>query len=176
MTEKVIIGGSGGQGVMLLGKILATAAMRENKFVTWLPSYGAEVRGGTAHCAVIISDKEICSPFIDKADTLIMLNSPSLEKFKQRIKNKGLLIFNSSLASKATQKNAHLLGQPFSEIALGLGNIRVANMVALGYFIAKKKILSLKSVSGTFADFAPEEKKGLIEINQRALEEGAKLK
>ena len=99
MTEKIIIAGSGGQGVMLLGKILAETAMQENKFVTWLPAYGAEVRGGTSHCMVIISDKEIGSPYVDKADTLIIMNQPSLERFKERRAPQGLLLINSSLAS-----------------------------------------------------------------------------
>ena len=99
MTERIIIAGAGGQGIMLLGKILATSIMEENKFVTWLPSYGAEVRGGTAHCLVVVSDEEIGSPYIKEADALIVMNSPSLMKFKGRLKNKGLLIANSSLMS-----------------------------------------------------------------------------
>jgi 2-oxoglutarate ferredoxin oxidoreductase subunit gamma len=97
MMEKIIIAGAGGQGIMLLGRVLAEAAMRENKYVTWLPSYGAEVRGGTAYCMVVISHKEIGSPYIEEADTLIIMNNPSLEKFKDRIKKQGLLILNSSL-------------------------------------------------------------------------------
>ena len=98
MTERVIIAGAGGQGIMLVGKVLAEAVMLEDKFVTWLPSYGADVRGGTAHCMVVISDKEIGSPYVAKADTLIIMNAPSLERFKGRIKNNGLRVINSSLA------------------------------------------------------------------------------
>ncbi len=90
MLEKIIIAGAGGQGIMLLGKVLSEAAMRLDKYVTWLPSYGAEVRGGTAHCMVIVSDAEIGSPYVKEADTLIIMNAPSLKKFKNRIKNKGL--------------------------------------------------------------------------------------
>ena len=134
MTERIIIAGAGGQGIMLLGKILATSIMEENKFVTWLPSYGAEVRGGTAHCLVVVSDEEIGSPYIKEADALIVMNSPSLMKFKGRLKNKGLLIANSSLVDNITDKKFTVLNFPFTDIASNLGNIRIANMVALGVY------------------------------------------
>ena len=178
MLEKVIIAGAGGQGIMLLGKVLAEAAMRLGRYVTWLPSYGAEVRGGTAHCMVIISDAEIGSPYVDKADTLIIMNAPSLGKFKNRIKKKGLLIVNSSLADnlKDIDKKAHMIKHPFTDLAMGLGNIKVANMIALGVFISRKNIVDSKSVSGVIQAIAPEDKKNLIEINQKALIEGMNLK
>ena len=163
---------------MLLGKVLAEAAMRLDKYVTWLPSYGAEVRGGTAHCMVIISDAEIGFPYIDKADTLIIMNAPSLKKFKNRIKNKGLLIVNSSLAGdiKDMDKRIHILNHPFTDLAMELGNIKVANMIALGCFISQKNIVDPKSVSNVIQAMAPKDKKNLIEINQKALLEGMKLK
>ena len=176
MTERLIIAGSGGQGVMLLGKILAEACMREGKFVTWLPSYGAEVRGGTSHCMIVISDKEIGSPYVERADTLIIMNAPSLERFKSRIKEGGAIILNSSLAPPYTNKNLEILAHPFTDIALSLGNIKVANMVALGCFIARKQAVSINSVSDLIEDIAPEGKRGLIEINKQALAEGARLK
>jgi len=178
MIEHVIIAGAGGQGIMLLGKVLAEAAMREDKYVTWLPSYGAEVRGGTAHCLIVISDTEIGSPYIDKADTLIIMNEPSLKRFKNRIKNKGLLIVNSSLAGdiKDIDKSIHILKHPFTDLAVGLGNIKVANMIALGFFISQKNIVDSKSVSCVIQAIAPEDKRDLIEINQKALLEGMKLK
>ncbi len=176
MTEKIIISGAGGQGVMLLGKVLAEAAMREKKSVTWLPAYGAEVRGGTAYCMVIISDTEIGSPFIDIADTLIIMNSPSLERFKSRISAQGLLITNSSLAPRYAQGKLKVLHHAFTDIALKLGNIKVANMVALGAYLAQKKIVSSDTVLKVFQDIAPQGKKELIEINAQALKEGARLK
>jgi 2-oxoglutarate ferredoxin oxidoreductase subunit gamma len=176
MIEKIIIAGFGGQGIMLLGKVLAEAAMRENKFVTWLPAYGAEVRGGTSYCMAIISDKEIGSPYIDKADTLIIMNAPSLERFEERLVDKGLLILNSSLAPRHANAKYQILGHPFTDIAVSLGNIKVANMVALGCFIAKKEIVDAKTIQRVFQDMAPQGKEGLIEINVKALEEGAKLK
>jgi 2-oxoglutarate ferredoxin oxidoreductase subunit gamma len=161
---------------MLLGKVLAEAAMREGKYVTWLPAYGAEVRGGTAHCMVVVSDKEIGSPYIDKADALIVMNGPSLEKFKNRIRSKGLVIVNSSLAGGDAGRNFFTIKRPFTDIAIKLGNIKVANMVALGCFIAYKNIVDIKTIFKVISEMAPEDKKGLIEINKRALEEGAGLR
>jgi 2-oxoglutarate ferredoxin oxidoreductase subunit gamma len=176
MTEKIIIAGAGGQGIMLLGKIIAETAMRENKHVTWLPAYGAEVRGGTAHCMVIISDQEIGSPYIKKADTLIIMNQPSFEKFKGYLISDGFLIVNSSLAEESGYpKKSLLLKHPFTEIAIELGNIKVANMVALGLYIAGKKIITLQTVLDVIEDFAPEDKKGLIEVNYQALSRGLQL-
>jgi len=175
MIEKILIAGAGGQGIMLFGKVLAEAAMREGKQVTWLPSYGAEVRGGTAHCMVAISDAEIASPFIDKADTLIIMNSPSFERFKKGIKNKGLLIVNSSLVTQEIGQNDYVFKHPFTDLALELGNIKVANMLALGYLIAKKKIIDLKTVFEVIESIAPADKRGLIEINKKALQKGASL-
>lgn len=175
MTERIIITGAGGQGIMLLGKVLAMAAMKEDKFTTWFPSYGAEVRGGTAYCMVVISNQEIGSPHIDKADTLIIMNRPSLERFQYRIKNKGLLVINSSLINPKIKQNAPILSHPFTDIAVNLGNIRVANMVALGCYLAKKKIIDTKNVFQVFEEVAPPDKKHLIEINKKALYAGINL-
>ena len=176
MTSRIIFAGSGGQGIMLLGKVLAEAAMRENKHVTWLPSYGAEVRGGTSHCMLVISDKEIGSPYVEKADSLIIMNAPSLEKFRNRLEKKGLLILNSSLAANLAVGCAHILECPFTDIAIKLGNIKVANMVALGCFIARKKTVELESVFKGISSIAPSDKKYLVEVNKKALQEGMKLK
>jgi len=161
---------------MLLGKILAEAAMRENKHVTWLPSYGAEVRGGTAHCMIVISDKEIGSPYVEQADTLIIMNAPSLEKFKNRLNKGGLLVVNSSLTKKDTGLRVETLKHPLTDMAVELGNIKVANMLALGCFIGKKKIINLKTVFEVIENFAPSDKKYLIEVNKKALQKGAGLR
>jgi len=176
VTERIIIAGAGGQGIMLLGKVLAEAAMRENKFVTWLPAYGAEVRGGTAHCMVTVSDKKIGTPYLEKTDILIIMNAPSLKKFFPRLKAGGLLIANSSLVRLAPQKMARTIKGPFTDIAVRLGNIKVANMAALGCLIAQKKIVSFKTVLKVITDMAPKGKEALIQVNQKALEEGAGLK
>ena len=177
MTEKIIIAGAGGQGIMLLGKVLAVAVLKENKHVSWLPAYGPEVRGGAAHCAVIISDDEIGSPWVDKADTLIIMNALSFKCFKGRVKKGGLIILNKSLVSKGVKKiGVSVLQYPFTDIAAKLGNVKVANMVALGCYLAKKNIIQTKSIFKAMQDIAPEEgKKELIEINKRALLSGKEL-
>jgi 2-oxoglutarate ferredoxin oxidoreductase subunit gamma len=175
MIERIIIGGAGGQGIMLMGKVLALAIMKEGRFVTYLPSYGAEVRGGTAHCTVVISDSEICSPYVSQADTLIVMNQPSLERFGNRIKNKGLLLVNTSLVEGAIDK-ARSLKYPFSDVASKLGNIKVANMVALGCYLGEKKICDPKTVLAVMGEIAPPQKKDLIGVNRQALISGMELK
>jgi len=173
MTERIIIAGSGGQGIMLVGKILAQAAMIEGKFVTWLPAYGAEVRGGTAHCMIVISESEIGSPRIEKADTVIIMNQPSLTKFKSRLKNNGLLIINSSLVKTSAALKA--IKHPFTDIAVELGNKKVANMIALGCLLKNKKVVAVKSILNIIKEMARAGREGLLRVNQDALERGVKL-
>lgn len=175
MIERIIIAGSGGQGVMLLGKVLAQTAMLEGKQVTWFPAYGPEVRGGTSHCMVTISDQEIGSPYITKADTLVILNHPSLEKFKGKLKTGGLLILNSSLAKMDQDNKIMVLQFPFTDIAVKLGNIKVANMVALGCYAAANKIIQAKNILAVFKSMAPAGNLKILEVNQQALEEGQRL-
>jgi len=176
MIEQVILAGSGGQGIMLLGKILAQAALKENKYVTWLPAYGAEVRGGAAYCMVVIADEEIASPYIEKADTLIVMNEPAAIRFKRRIKDNGLVLLNSSLIKRRIfkQKNIKILSFPFTEIASGLGNIKVANMVALGSLLAQKKFVKPKTIFRVINETASH--KLLNKINLEAFKEGLKLR
>ena len=172
MTERIIIAGSGGQGIMLIGKVLAQAAMDDGKHVTWLPAYGAEVRGGTAHCMIIVSDSEIGSPRINKADAIIVMNQPSLAKFKSRLIDNGLLIINSSLV-KADGVKA--IKHAFTDIAVKLGNIKVANMVALGCLLGNNKIVAAKNILNIIKEMAPKDKPELIKINQEALKKGMGL-
>lgn len=160
---------------MLLGKILALAAINQQKHVTWLPSYGAEVRGGTAFCMVIISDEEIGSPYITKADSLIAMNNFSLEKFRPKLKNNGVLIVNTSLARRKLKVRQPVAQCCFTDIAMELGNIKVANMVALGCYLAKKKVLEISAVLDTIEGIAPQNKKNLIEINKKAVIAGSSL-
>jgi len=175
MTEKIIIAGAGGQGVMLLGKVLIASAMKEGKHVTWLPAYGAEVRGGTAYCMVIISDEEIGSPYIDKADTLIVMNRPSLYKFQPRLKADGLLVVNRSLIGEWPESKTEVLNFPFSDIAVDIGNIKIANMVVLGCFAAKKNIVDIENILNAIEEIAPPDKKGLVDINKHAVMAGRDL-
>jgi len=175
MTERIILAGAGGQGIMLAGKVLAQAAMEEDRFVTWLPAYGAEVRGGTAHCMLVVSDEEIGSPYVGTADSMIVMNGPSLVKFSKRLVSGGLLVLNSSLAQAEKQDKVRIIQHPFSDIALDLGNIKIANMVALGCYLHHRKIVNLKTVLGVIREIAPKDKRDLILINQSALEKGVGL-
>jgi 2-oxoglutarate ferredoxin oxidoreductase subunit gamma len=175
MIERIIIAGSGGQGIMLLGKVLAEAALLEDKCVTWLPAYGPEVRGGAAHCMVIISDDGIGSPYIDKADTLIIMNQMSLEKFKNRVQAKGMMVMNSSLTKIDDRVKVKLVTGAFTDIAVGLGNIKVANMIALGSYLAHKKTIGLKNIEKVMRKMAPQDKPELLKINLEALKKGMEL-
>ena len=160
---------------MLLGKILAAAAMKENKFVTWLPAYGAEVRGGTAHCMLVISDQEVGSPYVYETDTLIVMNRLSYEKFEKRVKKGGLVVLNSSLADKSPESKIKTVARPFTDIAVKAGNIRVANMIALGSYLAARNTVAVKNVLEVIDEFAPADKKNLVAINQAALKKGMEL-
>jgi len=175
MIERIIIAGSGGQGVMLLGKVIAEAAMQQGFQVVYLPAYGPEVRGGTSHCMVTISDQVIGSPYISKADVLIILNNPSLERFKNKVQNNGLLILNSSLAKTEAYAKVKVLQFPFTDLALKLGNVKVANMVALGVYLLAKKIIKKENILKVFKFMAPAGNLKILEINELALKEGGRL-
>ncbi len=168
MEEKIIIAGSGGQGIMVLGKVLATAAMITGKATTWLPAYGAEVRGGTAYCMTIISDREIGFPYIEQADTGIIMNGPSFERFRSRVCRGGLLILNRSLIPAAPGAT----GERFTDLALEIGDIKVANMIALGYYLARRPVVAAAAIVRAMESIAPADKRGLLELNRRAFERG----
>jgi len=172
MKISILISGFGGQGSMSLGKFLARAALKEQKHTTWFPSYGAEMRGGTAHCFVKISDLPIASPFVDSPDLAIILNQPSLEKFKNKIKQKTLLIFNSNLIARDfIPKGVKNIGLPLNEIALDCGDIRVANAVILGILVFLMPDIFKKStiISGLKEAFAD---KSILDKNLKAFAKG----
>ena len=176
MQERIICSGFGGQGIMVLGRLISQAAMIQGKHTTWIPAYGAEVRGGAAYCMVIISDDEIASPFVKEADTLIALNEPSLEKFKGRVTGGGLIIMNKSLISRDFKKdNLKIISAPFTGLAIKLGNVKVTNVIALGSYLNAKKVLSVKSVEEAMQEMAPKDRPELLQINQRALSLGIEI-
>jgi len=173
MKEEIICAGFGGQGVILLGKVIAWAALKEGRQITWIPSYGAAMRGGTAYCEVVIAEEEIASPYVGQCDTLFAFNQPSWDKFKKRVRKGGLALLNSSLIKdEALPENLKVRRVPFTEIAVSLGEMRVANMVALGAFLKTKRILKLQTVLKVFAEIAPKNKQHLIKINKQALQKG----
>lgn len=176
MREEIICAGFGGQGVILLGKVIAQAALDEGKHLIWIPSYGAAMRGGTAFCMVIVSDKPIASPYIEKCDTLFAFNQPSWSKFNSYLKKDSLVFLNSSLiTNKLTLGKVRLLQLPFTQIATSLGELRVTNMIALGAFLKVKKILKLQTVLRVFSEIAPKNKQHLVTINKKALQKGYSL-
>jgi 2-oxoglutarate ferredoxin oxidoreductase subunit gamma len=171
--EKIICAGFGGQGIMFLGKLLAQAGMAEGLAVTYLPSYGAEVRGGTAHCNVIASSDEIASPVIGRATGEIMMNHPSLVKFEPTLCPGGLLVVNASLTLEPPRRDdIEVIAVPATEIADSLGNTQVANMVALGCFLRKRPFVSLSTVLDCLEEVLPERRRHLLDVNREALQKG----
>jgi 2-oxoglutarate ferredoxin oxidoreductase subunit gamma len=175
MQNDVIFAGFGGQGVLLIGKMLAYAGMADGKEVSWLPSYGPEMRGGTCNCTVVIADRPVGSPVVEHPVAAVVLNLPSLEKFEPKIKPKGVLVINTSLVNREAQRSdVRVIGVPANEIANELGNARAANMVALGAYLGATKAVSLKAVEGLIREtFAGREK--VIEVNLAALKRGYEL-
>ena len=172
LHEKIICAGFGGQGIMLMGKLLAEAGMREGYTVTWLPSYGAEVRGGTAHSMVHISRGKIAAPTISKPTTCIVMNKPSLVKFMERIEKGGLLIVNTSMVDQIVEKKSvKIVAIPFTQLASELGNIKVANMIAVGAFVKLKKLFPLKNVLDELENLLPG-KEDTVAINNKAIKLG----
>ena len=179
MTERVIMAGFGGQGMMLLGKLIGGVAMNAGKEVTFFPSYGAEVRGGTAHCHVTISDDPIFSPIVGEADTLIIMNQPSYDKFRPCLRPNGRLLINSSMAEPTDSLErgspAAVLPIPATEAANELGNVRVGNMIMLGAYTTAWTALPAEAfVAGVEADFSGR-KAHLLEVNRQAFRRGVEL-
>jgi len=175
MLIKTIFAGFGGQGVLSMGLNLAQAAMLEGKHVTYLPSYGAEVRGGTANCTVAISDEEIASPVASSPEFIVAMNQPSLIRFQNQIQSGGLFFINSSLVeAESSRGDVDIINVPANRIAEELGNPRSANIVTLGVFIKKSNIVSLSSMIEGLKD-AFKNKQKLIAINKKALMAGYDL-
>lgn len=175
MTERVFIAGSGGQGVMTIGKLLAQAAMEEGRQVTYLPSYGAEVRGGTANCSVTISDEPIHMPNFEVADTLLILNQPSYDKFRARLRPDGLLLINSTLTATAAALEgspAQHLALPATETAAELGNVRVTNVIMLGAYAGVRGGVPIDRVVAILQKELGPARTHLVEINRQAFLKG----
>jgi len=175
MQHEIIVAGFGGQGVLLTGQLLAYAGLLEGKQVAWVPSYGPEMRGGTANCSVIISGRSIGSPLVDEPGAAIVLNQPSLEKFENRIRGRGLLLINPCTVDTGDMKRKDLQVHqiPANEIAARLGNDRVANMVILGAYLELTGAVSIDSVLAALAKVLPVNKHGLLAVNRKAADAGA---
>ena len=174
MQHEVQFAGFGGQGIMVMGQILAQASLLAGSEVVWIPSYGPEMRGGTAYCTVVIGDRPIGSPIIRNPKHLVAMNRPSLEKFAPTVKPGGVIFINSSIiAVEAGREDVDVLKVPIIEIAKDLGNVKAANIVALAAFVARSKIVDFELLRGAVKEkFAAREK--LIPLNMKALDEGRK--
>lgn len=177
MYLDLMIAGSGGQGILLIGKLLAWAGMLEGMHVTWFPSYGAEMRGGTANCTVILSDEIIGSPIVQNPGAFIIMNSASLERFEEKVKPQGIILSNSSLVRRDGRRgDLEIIRIPANEIAEEVGDVRVANMVMVGALIKKTKATSLKAVNEAMRKVIPMRKVSLIALNKKALDAGYQYK
>jgi 2-oxoglutarate ferredoxin oxidoreductase subunit gamma len=174
MQSEVMFTGFGGQGILMSGKILAHAAMQEGYEVVWIPSYGPEMRGGTAYCTVVISDRPIGSPVIKNPSHLVAMNRPSLEKFAPAVKPKGVILVNSSLIPiRSNRDDVDELVVPATDIANELGSVKAANIVALAAFVARSKIVDFEVLKESVKEeFAA--KPQFIPLNMAALEAGKK--
>jgi 2-oxoglutarate ferredoxin oxidoreductase subunit gamma len=172
MQNDVIMAGFGGQGILLIGKMLAYAGMREGKEVSWLPSYGPEMRGGTANCTVVISDRPVGSPVIQSPRAVVAMNLPSLDKFEPDVRKGGLLLVNTSLIErKPTRDDVTVIEVPANQIANELGNRRGANMVALGAYLGATDAVTVDGIVEVIREtFAA--KPGVVDININALHRG----
>jgi len=174
MQTEVIFAGFGGQGVLFAGQVLAFAAMDAGHDVTWMPSYGPEMRGGTANCTVVIADEEIGSPTIKYPKAAVVMNLPSLDKFEPLVAPGGVLIVNSSLVNRdPTRTDITWVMVPAQEIAESIGPRRLLNMVMLGSLLDKLPILPLNDIKESLAAHLPERHKKLLPSNMAALDKGA---
>jgi len=175
MYMDAIIAGFGGQGVMLIGNLLAYAGMHHGLEVTYIPVYGPEMRGGTANCTVVLSDEPIGSPIIHTPQSLIIMNGPSLTKFASRLVDGGVLVLNTSLVPEETAdaSRVRVIGVPANEIADGIGNTRMANMVALGAYVAATEVMPLDVVEASLSSVISSHYSHLIPKNVEALRAGA---
>lgn len=176
MTQEAIFSGFGGQGVLTMGMLLGYAGIIEDKEVTWMPSYGPEMRGGTANCITIISDELISSPIISRFDSVVALNQPSVDKFEAAVKPGGKIFFDSSNILKApTRTDIKIYALPLSEEAVKLKNTKVLNMITLGAFVQSTNVVKVETVWKALEQVLPERYHKLIPLNQKAFETGMAL-
>ena len=173
MTEEMIIAGFGGQGVLSMGKILAYSGIMEDKEVTWFPSYGPEMRGGTANVTVIISDTRISSPILQEFDTAIVLNQQSLDKFEKHVKQGGVLLYDpNGITHPPTRTDINIFKVEATRTAVEMGNPKVFNMIVFGSYLKVRPILSLDNVEKGLEKSLPERYHKLIPLNLEAIQKG----
>lgn len=174
MHDEIIFSGFGGQGALFAGQLLAYAASDNGLHVTWIPSYGPEMRGGTAHCTVVVSDEPIGSPLVRRPSSVVALNLPSFEKYEALVKSGGLLVYNRSLVDRPqVRDDIRYVPVPANEIAEQLGNVRQANVVLLGGYLAATGVLPLDAVEVALDNHLPGRQRRFLDSNKEALRRGA---
>ena len=176
MQEEIVLAGFGGQGVLFAGQLLAHAAMREGKHVTWIPSYGPEMRGGTANCTVVISDDPIGSPIVKHPSVAVVFNNPSMLKYMDMVRPGGLLVVNGSIVSATTDRqDIRIVNVPATETANQLGETKLTNMILCGAMLTAAPAVTMQTLIDTITDKLPKRKQHLLAINIEAIRKGAAL-
>lgn len=174
MQKEIIVAGFGGQGVLFAGQLLTYAAMDEGLQVTWIPSYGPEMRGGTANCTVVISDEEIGSPMVSRPTAVIAMNLPSLDKYENKVKEGGLLVVNQSMVDREVKRtDIKVVMVPANSISEELGEKRMTNMVLLGALLANMDILPVAAIEKALKEHLPGRHQNLFTLNKEAMRRGA---
>jgi len=176
VCQEVIISGFGGQGTLFAGQLLALAALDAGRHVTWIPSYGPEMRGGKARCTVVVADEEIGAPLVRRPSAAVVLNIPSMNAFEPEVKPDGVLVVNSSLVPRRSERtDIRVFHVPATEMAIELGDIRVANTICLGVLAAATGVVSIDAVAEALDHHLPERHRGVLDLNRAALKKGAEL-
>jgi len=176
MTTELICAGFGGQGVLTIGKFLAKAGMAEGKNVSWLPSYGPEMRGGTANVSTVVSDTDIASPIVSYPDILVALNQPSIDKFASSIRPGGILIYNTNMCPNGCKRaDIQIVAAPMIDIALEIGNQMVLNMLAIGIIIGKTGLIKYETMEEDLTGFMKQKNPDLLELNLKAIKRGIEI-
>ena len=176
MQQEIIISGFGGQGALFSGQLLAYAAMDNGHHVTWIPSYGPEMRGGKARCTVIVSDEEIGAPLVRRPSASIVLNIPSMEAFEPAVKPNGVLVVNSSLVPQKSERTDIGVYYPAAtDMAIEMGNARLANVICLGALVQATGVVPLEAIEQALDDHLPKRHRKLLGVNKEALQKGASL-
>jgi len=172
----MICAGFGGQGVLTIGKFIAQAGMKEGKNVSWLPSYGPEMRGGTANVSTVISESPIASPIVSYPDVLVALNQPSLDKFGPAVRKDGLIIMDTGMCPHGTKRNdVRIIAAPLSKIAIEIGSLRVLNMLAIGVIIGCTGLIKFETIEEDLNNFLKAKNPDLLEQNITAIKRGIEL-
>ena len=176
MQQEIVFSGFGGQGVMFVGQLLAYAAMDAGLHVTWIPSYGPEMRGGTAHCSVTISDKAIGSPMVKHPKAAVVFNNPSFDKYEPLVASDGILVVNRSLVShQSVRHDINIFAIPATEIADEIGSVKITNLVLLGALLEAHPVLPVSAIETALEKHIAAHRRDLLELNYQALQRGAQF-